>query len=717
MDFSSDPPDEYDSLGGEVMSEDDTAQPAEGVHQKLMRWSDPRQTVNIADEIEPELLAAIGMRVVREFEIDNGTRSKWMEQTTKAIELAMQESKQKDYPWPKAANVIFPLMTTAANQFAARAYPAIVSGRNVVKGVVIGPDDGLGRPMPDGQIEWALKPGAKQAQADKLGEHMSWQLLEEQPEWEPETDQLLHILPIVGCVFRKSYFDSGKGRNCSHMVPAQNLVISYYAKSLELAPRVTEIVSLYPREIKERELSGVFLPNDYGMAPETDGDVDAPHDFLEQHRYLDLDDDGYSEPYIVTVHKQSQKVARIVARYDADSVTVKPDGKIVRIDPVIYYTKYDFLPNPDGGIYGIGFGQLLKPINEAVNSTLNQLLDAGHLANTAGGFIGKGLSMHAGTLRFSLGEFKTVNANGATIKDNIVPMTFPGPSPVLFNLLGLLIDAGKEIASIKDILTGDVKSQTMQPTTALAMIEQGLKVFTAIYKRIHRALKSELGKLYRLNRVYMNAESQYKIGDEWKTITQADYQKGSGVEPVSDPSMVSDMQRMGRAQFLMGFIGNPLVEQKEVLTRVFTAANFEHVDNLIVQNPTPPPDVTAKGLELELKDREVTSKEKLDRSTELKNIAQAVQALSSAATAAVTADANADIAWMTMQLDMLRMRLEAANGSDGKPAQGQGAGAGIPGVEAPPDDGALPPIPPGLPPSPDPGGSGPMGGGNAPHLA
>ena len=123
-----------------------------------------------------------------------------------------------------------------------------------------------------------------------------------------------------------------------------------------------------------------------------------------------------------------------------------------------YYTKYDFLPNPDGGIYGIGFGQLLRPINEAVNTTLNQLIDAGTLQNTGGGFIGKGLSMNAGAIRFQMGEYKVVNVPGGSVRDNIVPLQFPGPSPVLFNLLGTLIEAGKEVASIKDVLTGENSS-------------------------------------------------------------------------------------------------------------------------------------------------------------------------------------------------------------------------------------------------------------------
>src|SRR6185312_14421979 len=181
--------------------------PPEPAHlDKLSRWA---KSVNIALELDddenPEIgtdvLTALGMRVSREYKIDETSRADWKEKTEQAMDLAMQHTMPKQYPWPKAANVIFPLMTTAAMQFAARAYPAIVMGREIVKGIVIGPDTGTpqidpqtgqpamqpGLPDPQGQPVpvpvWKVPPGAKQVRADKIGEHMSYQLLDEQPEW------------------------------------------------------------------------------------------------------------------------------------------------------------------------------------------------------------------------------------------------------------------------------------------------------------------------------------------------------------------------------------------------------------------------------------------------------------------------------------------------------------------------------------------------------
>lgn len=617
--------------------------------QLLTRWADHTQTPNIAEELKAEQLNEIGRKAKEEYEIDLQSLSGWLDKSRDAIKLAMQITEPKTNPWPGASNVIFPLMTVASVQFAARAYPAIIAGRNVVKGVVVGEDNGTPMQAPDGspavqvdprtgqpamgpngqpQIMWQIAPGEKRRRADVIGAHMSWQLLEEMEDWEEETDKLLHVLPILGCTFRKSYFDPSVGCNESVLVMPQNLVVNYWAKALERAPRITEEQKFYPVEIEENERSGIWLEQDYGLAPGSGNDKDAPHEFLEQHRRIDLDGDGYPEPYIVTLNKESGKVARIVARFDLDGVMLsRTTHQVMQIKPVHYYTQYNFLPNIDGGLYGMGFGQLLSPINATVNTLINELIDSGHLANTQGGFIGKGLSMHAGSVRFKKGEFKTVNVPGAAIRDAIVPMSFSPPSAVLFQLLGLMIDAGKEISSVKDVLTGDASIATMQPTTLLALIEQGLKVFTGIYKRIYRAEKKELAKLYRLNRIYLQNESQYQDGDEWKVIRREDYMKGSGVIPVSDPAMVSDMQRAARAQFLQGYQNDPHCDPIEIRRRVFDAASIENPEAIFAKNSGPPPQLILA----EMQQRNETIK---TRAAAIKDLAAAQKYLAEADKAA-----------------------------------------------------------------------------------
>jgi chaperonin GroES len=679
--------------------------------EKLRRWADPLESINIAEELEDSQLSEIAMKVIRETEIDEESRREWLEKSKEAMKLAMQVTEAKQYPWPNASNVIWPLLTEASNQFAARAYGAVIMDRNVVKGVVDGNDDGIPlidpatrQPVlsPEGEPEWLVPPGAKKEQATKIGDHMSWQLLQEMDEWEEETDKLLHVLPIVGCEFRKTYYDPTEGRNMSVRVAAKDLVINYWAKSLTTAPRLTELLNYYPHEIEEEKRSGRWLDQDYGRSLTADQahDDDAPVEFFEQHRRIDLDDDGYAEPYTVTVAKDSMKVARIVARYDAEGIMFSSEtNQLAKIVPVDYYTKYDFMPNREGGIYGEGLGQLLTPINAAVNTTINQLLDAGHLANLQGGFIGKGLSMHSGQVKFRPGEWKVVNSPGAAIRDAIVPMPAVPPSDVLFKLLGLLIEAGKQISSVKDVITGEIKAQTMSPTVFLALVEQGLKVFTATWKRIHRSLKREYDKLYRLNRLFLEEQASYQVGSQWRRIKRTDYEKGSGVAPVSDPNMVADAQRIARAQFLME-IGaqDPHFDARAVRMRALEAAQIEKPEELLPEGMgnQPDPALIIKGAELELKQIQVKAAAIRDMAGAVKSLAEADEKV-----------AETFNTWAVNQIMLMQQSIEAINGQPGEPgaggAAGDAAGGGsgqrraVPGMEASPGNAGAEALPGGLP--------------------
>lgn len=643
----------------------------------LVEWIDHP---NIAEDLDETERNAIGQRVCKEYQIDKTSRSDWEKTNQEAMNLAMQIAKEKSFPWPKASSVIFPLMTVAAIQFASRAYPSLVQDRNVVKGVVIGADRGVpvmaddGTPAvqqtPDGNVVplWRIQPGEKRSRADRIGGHMSWQLLEEMPEWEEDTDKLVHILPIAGCVFRKSYFDPGIGRNCSDLVLPMNLVINYWAKSMERAARISECLQFYPVEIEEHKRAGTFINQDYRASEGASEDEDHPLDFIEQHRLLDLDKDGYPEPYCVTVHEASQKVARIRARYDEEGVVVDTGtGAIRRIEPVHYYTKYDFLPNPDGGIYGIGFGKLLSPLNSAINTAINQMIDAGTLANTGGGFIGRGLSMHGGSVKFAPGEYKYVNTPGSAVRDAIVPLQFPGPSQVLFSLLGLLIDASKEIASIKDVLQGQTQAADMSPTTLMGLIEQGMKVYTAIHKRVHRAAKREYDKLYRLNRVYMEDQAEYETGGEWQTVRREDYEKGAGVAPAADPNMVADTLRMARAEFLMNFKDDPRVVGKEAIRRGFEAAHVEDIEDLIVPDSAANPALQAEMARMDAELAQTYAEIDSEQTSQIKDLAQAVKALADAD----KASADEDIAWATQEMKRLRGEIEGRR-NGGKQAGGGG---------------------------------------------
>ena len=509
------------------------------------------ESSNLAADLSDDKLIEIGKDVVSGYETDLDSRKPWEKDLKNWTELALQVASDKTYPWPNAANIKYPLLATAAMQFAARAYPTLIpSNGKVVKCKVIGSDP----------------TGEKTMRAFRVSTHMSYQVMEQMDGWEEDMDKLLIALPISGTCFKKTYWDSSKQQNCSKLVLPKSLVVNYWTRCLEDAERITEVFYLSKRKVKERQNLGIFVDAELGD-PQTpaddittsinksfqranDFDETTPYTILEQHTYLDLDEDGYAEPYIVTVEAESNKVLRIVPRFSEADVLMDDKQKVVSIEAIQYYTKYGFIPNPDGGFYDIGFGRLLGPLNNSANTIINQLVDAGSLSNLQAGFIGKGLRIKMGETRFQPGEWKAVNAVGDDLKKQIFPLPVREPSQVLFNLLDLLLKSGKELASVAEIFVGKMPGQNTPATTTMASIEQGMKVFTAVYKRVYRSLTSEFRKIYKLNQQYMNPEEYISILDN--PIPQEDY-KGpeDDIIPGADPSAVSSQEKQQKVQAVM----------------------------------------------------------------------------------------------------------------------------------------------------------------------
>jgi chaperonin GroES len=586
---------------------------------KLIAWAD---SANVAEDLDEDQLGNIGARVVTEFKLDETSRADWVQKAERNLDRAKLKSTPKSYPFAGAANVKSPILAVASLQFAARAYPAIVDGQRIVKSQVIGDDNGvpledeMGQPVVDpatGEPQWKTPPGMKRSKAERISKHMSYQLINDMPEWEEDTDVLLGQVPIVGCAFRKVFFDPTLNRNRSEMVPALDFVVNQKTRSLETVPRMTQIFDLYPHEVEDRIADGTYLDCDLGIAAGADGDDDAPHEFLEQHRYLDLDEDGHREPWIVTVHKDTEKVVRIVANFDPADLKLKEDGKLGRIPRYNMFVKYPFFRDPEGGFYDLGFGELLEPMSEIIDSTINQMLDAGHLQNAGGGFIGSGLRLKKNQMRFAPGQYHVVEANGQKVREAIVNMEHPGPSNVLFQLLGMMVEWSKEIANIKDILTGD-QPRNQPATTTLAMIEQGMKLYTSIYKRIYRALKKEYSLLFALNGKHLPDEQYMTILDSPMAIARSDYEPGSlDVVPAADPNSVTDMQKMSRAQVYMEMAGNPAFQAaggdiREALLMFFDAlgTGAEDIEKLMPPKPaqpSPPEMMQMEGMAAEVEQK------------------------------------------------------------------------------------------------------------------
>lgn len=591
------------------------------------------ESLNIAKDLKEDQLKKIGSRCLEGYQVDEKSREGWLKKNKDAMDLANQVLTEKSFPWRNAANIKLPLITDAAIKFAARAYSEIIRDGKVVKGSIIGAD-------PD---------GSKQERAERVGDYMSWQLMDRESEWETDTDKLLHVLPIVGHLFRKRYWCSAEKRTKSEICMPNKVVVNNQAANMVSARRVTHVIDNVPtNDVITNQRSGVWLEVDLkpdGKEPTIERDSLADDDyyvFLEQHCWLDLDGDGYEEPYTVTFEKESSKVVRILANYNAKGVHVNDAGQIMRIEPVQCFTDYIFMPALDGSYYGMGFGQIMLPLNTVANTIVNQLLDSGTLNNVNGGYLSKEIKLLSGVATFQPNEWKKTSATAEQLSRGVFPLPTKEPSPTLFNLLGLVMDLCKDLASVKDVLGGDSPGMNVPATTVMALIEQGMKTFNAIYKRIYRSLKREYKQLYDINFEYLDDQEYYTVLDEQRVVAKSDFEPDSiDVIPIADPNMSSDMQRLARAEALKGAIGLPGVDPKPIIRKWMEAMRItdNEIDEILPEqdpNGVPPhiqkmmhdvemkqADVQNRERELDLKEREFEVNAMVSISTAIKNFADA----------------------------------------------------------------------------------------------
>ena len=574
----------------------------------LAEWT---QLDNIATELDDDTLASIANKVIETYNIDKTSMHEWRDKYEKGMKVAQQVMEKKTTPWPGASNASYPLIATAALQFNARAYPEIVRDNTVVKTRVIGE-----------------KTPEKEALADRISKHMSYQLLHEDGEWESSLDKLLITLSMCGTVFKKAYYDPLRGKNCSTLRPPTNIVINNDVESLEKAPAISDEITLYRNEVHERIKAGLFLDQTYGDEKTDVTDEDNGELFIEQHRSLDLDNDGYAEPYIVMVHEQSQKVARIVARFEVADIQADEDGEIVRIEAFQHFTDFHFIPCFEGKFWSYGYIYLLLHPNKIINSLLNQLLDAGTLANSPSGVFGKGARLPGGRLQVRPGQWTQAMASGVEIKNNIVPLPAKEPSMVLFNLLQFLINGAEKLISMSEAMSGQVSGSNTTAAEALAVLEQGMKVLNAIYKRIFRQLRKEFKTLFILNSRYLSDEVYFTILDEQNVVAREDYSlQNVDVFPIAEPVMSSQVERLTKARAALE-AGPAIGANMRELGRIYLKAlqmPQEDIDKIIPQQDpkAPSPEQQAmmeelkryeeqlqvKAKELEQKDRELEIKE------------------------------------------------------------------------------------------------------------
>ena len=544
---------------------------------------------NLADVLDEDILGEMSSDLIAQYEEDNDTRSEWEEGYVKGLDLLGVKYEERTQPFAGASGVTHPLIAESVTQFQAQCYKELLPAGGPVKTQIIG-----------------MKDQAREEQATRVKDFMNYQITEVMEEFDPDTDQMLFYLPLSGSTFKKVYYDPLKQRAVSMFVPAEDMVIPYSASDIATSSRVTHVLRMDENQIRKLQIAGEYkdveLSSSYNDSDnsvkdkvrELDGTekshTDDIYTILEMH--VDLDIEGFEDtdqkgeptgiklPYIVTLDKGSSEVLSIRRNYDFDDALKRKRQ---------YFVHYKFLPGL--GFYGFGLIHMIGGLGRAATSILRQLIDSGTLANLPAGFKARGLRIRNDDEPLSPGEFRDIDAPGGDIRSSIIPLPFKEPSATLAQLLGSLIDAGRRFVSIADQQTGQNMGKDMPVGTTVALLERGMKVMSAIHKRLHYAQKQEFKLLSNVFAENLPPEYPYDVSGGDRQIKQSDFDGRVDVVPVSDPNIFSMAQRVTLAQTQLQLAqSNPQVHNLyQAYRRMYLALEVQNIDEVLPPPPQPQP--------------------------------------------------------------------------------------------------------------------------------
>ena len=553
---------------------------------------------NLADVIDSAILGRIASDLVGYIDDDLSSRQDWEDTYKQGLEFLGMKTEERTEPFEGSSGVIHPLLAESVTQFQAQAYRELLPANGPVRTQVIG-----------AQSEMLVK------QAERVKDYMNYQITYEMEEYDPELDQMLFYLPVIGSTFKKVYRDPLKQRAVSNFIHAEDLIVPYGATDLATSPRITHRITMDSNEVRKLQLAGFYSDIDIPTDGTSDDQMDEVQESIDDIQgihpsnsstdltlyevHTDLDVEGFEDigmdgeptglklPYIVTILEDTNEILSVRRNYPEDDPMKRAQK---------YFVHYKFLPGL--GFYGLGLTHMIGGLAMASTSILRQLIDAGTLANLPAGFKARGARIRDEDSPIQPGEFRDIDVVGQTLQASLMPLPFKEPSATLYNLLGTLVDAGRRFASMADMKVGEMSGETPVGTT-MAIMERGTKVMSAIHKRLHYSQKMEF-KL--LSKIFAQdiAPYPYMVSQQFgPEIKAQDFDQRVDVLPVSDPNIFSMSQRIALAQSELQLVqSNPEIHGGpmglyQAYRKMYEALGVTNIDAILPPPPPPPPPANA----------------------------------------------------------------------------------------------------------------------------
>jgi hypothetical protein len=566
---------ELEDIMVEGMSPDDIAFMAAMQEEVAVEIEIPH-FANLAEYLGEDELKDIASKVIEGFEADKDSRSEWDETLTRGLDLLGLKFEETGTAFDGSCAATHPLIIESAVKFQSKASQELLPAAGPVRTQIIGD--------PDSQIV---------QQSNRVRRFMNYELTEMMPEYFDEMERMLFHLPIVGSAIVKMYYDGGLERPTAEHIPLDQFYVNYSATDLRRAERYTHVIYKSPVDLRRDIAAGMYRDvEDLDEKPDSnrsDNEISAKIDeimglhgnnsedpeytLLEQHCYMQLEDDDQVYPYIITVEESSETVLSVRRNYREDDP---------RAEKMVHFTHYRFVPG--FGFYGLGLIHLIGNLTMTATSAMRALVDAGQFANLPGGFKAKGVRIVGDNDPISPGEFKEIEALGMDINKAVVPFNYKEPSQTLFQLLGFVSSAAEKFADQTDQVVNDSSGYGPVGTT-MALIEASAKFFSAVHKRLHHAQRQQFKILAQINETFVPVNGYpYATPEGDMTIFQQDFDGRVDVLPVSDPNIPSRAHRLSLASLALQLAAQTppgTFNNTELIRQVLEAADFPNIDQVI----------------------------------------------------------------------------------------------------------------------------------------
>lgn len=536
----------------------------EGKPEKPLEWFD-----NLAERIDKDELASITEDLLRGVSEDLQSRSEWIEDRAQGvrllglkIELPNVQGATDGAPVEGMSRVRHPLLLEAVLRFQANARGELL------------PTDGPVKIRNDSTSPTSID----NAVANALEVDLNHYLTAVATEYYPDTDRMLFQVGFGGGGFKKVYKCPLRMRPVSESVDAKDLIVNQSATDLANAQRVTHRVTMKPSTVRRMQLLGVYRDIKLGDAvASTQNSLDdeekaqqgitvntlgRPEDREREiyEIYCELDIKGFEHkingkesglaiPYVVTIDKSSRECLAVVRNYGKEDKPLPTARK--------RFVLYPFVPGL--GFYPIGLLHILGNTTNAVTAAWREMLDNGMFANFPGFLMQDGGGrQNTNIFRVPPGGAAPIKTNGVAIREAVMPLPYSTQGmPATMQLVENMVETGRRLGGTAEVQVGEGRAD-VPVGTVLALIEQAVKMLSAVHKRIHAAQAEEFQLLKELFKE--DPESFYQRGCKSKTPWDRESflaaLNNCDMVPQADPNTASRGERLMKVQGLLQLSGS-----------------------------------------------------------------------------------------------------------------------------------------------------------------